>query len=656
MSHARAQKVAPTPSPSAATAAPALRQDLSGREKLAAFIRLGRPKFLLYSLLLFGLGGAIAAHGGATIDLRWYVTGQLFVWAVHLMTHYCNEYFDLPADLANRSPTGWTGGSRVLVEGSLSPVVSLGAAFAFLFVALAFMVAMPTAGARAAALTIIVLAWFYTAPPFQFNYMGLGELTVATVLNLFFPLLGCYLQVREVPGLLLLVCVPIMFVQHARMMIMNLADHDGDARIGKRTCAVVLGPRRTVLAFAVEQVVAYGLVFAFTRLGHVPRAAGIGFLLTAPIALWQTLRLRDGAIHDPRRSNSVVFWASTHVALAICGPIVGLIVDASLDPTTGRFLVQPPFYLPTIVVAVFGAFLCRQVWQNRELPGRASQTAAPASKPASTSTATEPATAATPEPNTLEAAALEAAALEAAAPATLETAALEAASEPAMASEPATDPTAEPTAAAAAAEPIAPAAAAPPPSDAEAIEAAAPDAEASTPEAEAAAPEAEATASDVEAAAPTLPGGRDGDGATPPTEAVARESAPPPTPAIRSAVVPIGTAAGGERDLLFGVAEAQDASVFAASIARASEYANTIAVRSVGGMWIAFRAHDDAGCTHCGRASTVETLKPPSSRPSATVARFTPTATLRPLSFRPGRGRIRPASARTNAAPWGNAK
>jgi 1,4-dihydroxy-2-naphthoate polyprenyltransferase len=92
------------------------------REKLVAFVRLGRPKFLLYSLLLFGLGAAIAAHDGSGLDLRGYVVGQLFVWSVHLMTHYCNEYFDLPADLANTSPTRWTGGSRVLVEGTLTPV------------------------------------------------------------------------------------------------------------------------------------------------------------------------------------------------------------------------------------------------------------------------------------------------------------------------------------------------------------------------------------------------------------------------------------------------------------------------------------------------------------------------------------------------------
>lgn len=32
------------------------------REKLVAFVRLGRPKLLLYWLLLFGLGAAIAAQ------------------------------------------------------------------------------------------------------------------------------------------------------------------------------------------------------------------------------------------------------------------------------------------------------------------------------------------------------------------------------------------------------------------------------------------------------------------------------------------------------------------------------------------------------------------------------------------------------------------
>ena len=45
--------------------------------------------------------------------------------AAQLMTHYANDYFDLEADRANRTPTRWSGGSRVLPDGVLPPGVAL---------------------------------------------------------------------------------------------------------------------------------------------------------------------------------------------------------------------------------------------------------------------------------------------------------------------------------------------------------------------------------------------------------------------------------------------------------------------------------------------------------------------------------------------------
>jgi 1,4-dihydroxy-2-naphthoate polyprenyltransferase len=162
------------------------------------------------SLLSYGVGAAVAAYAGLSIDLRLYALGQVFVWLVHLMTHYCNEYFDLSADQANAGTTGWTGGSRVLVEGALRPVVSLVASLVTLVCSLTIAITATSGGARAFALLAVGLAWFYTAPPFQFNYRGLGELTVALVLNFLFPFIGGYLQAGSVPHLLPFLCIPIM--------------------------------------------------------------------------------------------------------------------------------------------------------------------------------------------------------------------------------------------------------------------------------------------------------------------------------------------------------------------------------------------------------------------------------------------------------------
>jgi len=88
--------------------------------RVLAFVRLGRPQFLVGGFVLYGLGAALAAAGGAPLD-RWrYACGQIVVTLTQLMTHYANDYFDLEADRANLTPTRWSGGSRVLPGGALA--------------------------------------------------------------------------------------------------------------------------------------------------------------------------------------------------------------------------------------------------------------------------------------------------------------------------------------------------------------------------------------------------------------------------------------------------------------------------------------------------------------------------------------------------------
>ena len=321
---------------------------------LAALVDLGRPRFLVYSLLFYGLGSAAVVHEGRALDLARWVHGLIFVGSSHLMTHCCNDYFDLEADSANLSPTRWTGGSRVLVTGRLRPRTSLAVAVALLFVALSLALWMPDAGTRGLALATLPLAWFYTAPPLRLNYHGLGEVTVAVVLSLSVPLLAVGLQVDRLaaPAWLLGALLPILVLQAARMLTMNLADHDGDAIVGKRTLAVALGPRRARQAIAAGQLVAYGAILTLTLARALPAPVGALMLLTLPLSAWQIGRLFAGAQGDPGRANSVVFWASTHVALVGAAGMVGLLAGT---PASGSLA------LCVAVLVVFGAVAVAQI-------------------------------------------------------------------------------------------------------------------------------------------------------------------------------------------------------------------------------------------------------------------------------------------------------
>ncbi len=294
-----------------------------------AMVRLGRFKFLPYSAVLYGFGATIAMHRGVDIEFSTYVLGQLFVWCAHLMTHYCNEYFDLEADRANRAPTPMTGGSRVLVEGLLPPIVSLSAALVLLMLALWLLMAIPAFEARAIGCGMLALAWFYTAPPFRLNYRGLGEITVALVLNVATPLLGYQLQTGSLDLRVGALLLPGAIIQVVRMVMMNLMDYEGDLAVGKTTLVTLIGREHVKHLYVVGHAVGYGL--AFLMLGRVfPATCVVLLALTLPLSIWQGSRLWQELDRDVATAGSMAFWASTHVALVVVATSLGLGLDRAL--------------------------------------------------------------------------------------------------------------------------------------------------------------------------------------------------------------------------------------------------------------------------------------------------------------------------------------
>ncbi|MFI5297528.1 MAG: prenyltransferase [Polyangiales bacterium] len=288
----------------------------------AAFIQLGRLKFLLYSPILYGLGAALALGGSGHVNGRMYFFGLAVVWITHAMTHYCNEYFDYDADVANVHATPFTGGSRVLVDGLLARNVALRAALALTGVSLVMMLALPTTTAKIVCLAAIALAWMYSTPPFRLVGRGLGEITVVVVLNVLTPLFGLVVQGGTIGVRLFAVVVPLGVIGYMRMLIMSIPDREGDALAGKRTVVVRVGPEAVVHLHNAGMFLAYASLPILVLLG-LPKTVAACVALTAPLAVWQSVRLHQGAWKSSAMLRSIPFWASTHNALAALAALLG---------------------------------------------------------------------------------------------------------------------------------------------------------------------------------------------------------------------------------------------------------------------------------------------------------------------------------------------
>jgi 1,4-dihydroxy-2-naphthoate octaprenyltransferase len=280
-------------------------------ERILSVLRMGRPHFLIGGLLLHWLGVAMALSTGVPLNLLALLWGQIAITSIQLMTHYCNDYFDLPADLANPTPTHWSGGSRVLPSGLLEPRLALRIALVAAAVGLAAASVLTlTVRPSVATLPLFVmalgLAWAYSAPPMRLHSRGLGELTTALLVAGITPLVGFYLQAGRL-GLPLLGVLPLCCLQFAMLLAIEFPDAIGDAAVGKRTLVVRLGGSRAAGLLVLALLAAYAMLPLLVYLGlpaHVAAAA----VVTAPIAAWQSWRVWRGAWGDPASWNSLGFW------------------------------------------------------------------------------------------------------------------------------------------------------------------------------------------------------------------------------------------------------------------------------------------------------------------------------------------------------------
>jgi 1,4-dihydroxy-2-naphthoate octaprenyltransferase len=255
-----------------------------------AFVRLSRLKFLAGGLVAGALGGAVAAYETGGFAWAPFFLAQATVLAFHLMTHYANDYYDRAAD-EHAARTPFSGGSGVLVDGSLPPWVGLRAALACATlgatgcIALALQRLGPSAALAGA---IGVLAWSYSAPPARLLARGLGEIDCALVVAILVPLCTYASQTGTLTPLALATTLPAGAAMFAMMLAVEYPDIAVDRATGKRNLVVRLGGRGALPLVAAACVAIY-VGIALALLAGAPPALAFLELLALPL-VWEFAR------------------------------------------------------------------------------------------------------------------------------------------------------------------------------------------------------------------------------------------------------------------------------------------------------------------------------------------------------------------------------
>ena len=245
----------------------------------AQWVAGARPRTLPAALapVLVGTGAAAALGGSRPVPA---LLALVVALALQIAVNYANDY----SDGRRGTDADRVGPMRLVGSGAASPrqvLIAACLAFAVAAVAGLGLAALSSWWLVAVGAVCMAAAWTYTGGPLPYGYRALGEVFVFVFFGPVAVVGTTYVQTLSLEGLAFAVSVPIGLLIVAILVVNNLRDIDGDAAVGKRTLAVLLGDRVTRVVFVGLFVVAFAVVAAV----GVVRPWVLLALLATPLAV-----------------------------------------------------------------------------------------------------------------------------------------------------------------------------------------------------------------------------------------------------------------------------------------------------------------------------------------------------------------------------------
>ena len=228
--------------------------------RLQAWFLACRPKTLSVSLSPVLVGTAVAWHDTHRILWLPLLAAAFGAAFIQIGTNLFNDVGDY---LRGTDTPERLGPKRATAEGWLAAgAVRSGAwlAFALAFLCGIYLVVHGGWPIVAIGLASLAAGWAYTGGPKPIAYGPLGELFVFVFFGLVAVGGSYYLQTLSLTPVALLGAALVGLHAAAVITVNNYRDHDGDARNGKRTLAVLLGRPATRRVYAAEMLAPYLLL------------------------------------------------------------------------------------------------------------------------------------------------------------------------------------------------------------------------------------------------------------------------------------------------------------------------------------------------------------------------------------------------------------
>jgi 1,4-dihydroxy-2-naphthoate octaprenyltransferase len=298
---------------------------------LAAWLKALRPKFFTATLVPVLLGSAIAWHGSGEFNCAYFSLALLGGVFIHAGLNLANDYFDHTSgvDEINSYPTPFSGGSRVIQEGLISPSRVLWGSIACFSIGAAIGLfldfALPGHTLLVIGLVGIFLAFFYSADPIRIGYTGFGEVSCGLGFGPIMVLGAYYAQTGRFHWQPLWASLPVGILIALVLYINEFPDYEADKQAGKKTLVVILGKRKAVRLYLALLLLNYLFIITGVMLRIFPLPVIIS-LLTIPLALRAARVARENfdRIFELLPANAATVALHLSLGLSLSG---GYLVD-----------------------------------------------------------------------------------------------------------------------------------------------------------------------------------------------------------------------------------------------------------------------------------------------------------------------------------------
>ncbi len=267
--------------------------------------------------------------------LAWYDTDS-FMWfrfwltvlgalLIHAGTNLTNDYFDhlSGCDEINSNPTPFSGGSRVIQKGLITPKKILYVSLVTFILGSAIGLYLNYLSGKNVILILgvigVFLGFFYSAKPLRIGYGSFGELAVGVGFGPLMVLGSYYVQAQSLSFKIFLISIPVGLLIALVLFINEFPDYTSDKAVGKRTLVVILGKRKAVILYHILLTTVYLVIISLVIFKFLPLFCLIT-LLSLPLALKALIVSKNNfdKIYELLPANASTIGLHSLIGLLLC--------------------------------------------------------------------------------------------------------------------------------------------------------------------------------------------------------------------------------------------------------------------------------------------------------------------------------------------------